>query len=71
MTIYPKLGKTASIWVFILFLRFIYFVSMRPTCMSVHHVNTWYLWKSEEVIGSLRAGIMDGFSWCMGAWNRT
>lgn len=36
-------------------------VNVLPTYMSVHCVHAWYSYRSDEGIGSLRAGVTDGY----------
>lgn len=47
----------------ILILNYYYFMCMGvlQTCMSVHHVHTWCLWRSEENVRFPITEVTDGF----------
>lgn len=44
------------------------YMSILPVCMYVFHVHAWYLWKSEEGIGSLYIGVIDGYGPLCECW---
>ena len=34
-------------------------MTVLPVCMCVHHVHSWYLWRSEAAVGSPGTGAAD------------